>query len=107
MYVIIDKNDNVILGVGNRLDYAKNGYPMLVETNTQYVAEHVLVREIEIVPDDVNTIKYCYSDEDGLYPNPLVQETETNPWNLPQQIIDEIKEEAIAEVQKGATNGKM
>ena len=71
MYVITNKTDNVLIGMGLHLDHMSNGYPRLIDENTAYPTEMVNVFDVtEVIPEGVEQGKYCYTESEGFYKNP-------------------------------------
>ena len=95
MYIITNKRDNVILGMGERLDYMSNGYPRLMDKNIAFVAEQVNVNEAENVPSEVSVDKYCYTAEKGFYINPDWKEP--NKYGISDELLDQIKADVSSE----------
>lgn len=105
MYLITIKRNKIIQAMGKQLGYMSNGYPRLIEENIAFPSDLVNVHEVEAVPGQFEPGRYCYTPEQGFYMNPDWQEP--NKWNLPNEVIEEIKNEAIAEVQEGARDGQV
>ena len=105
MYIITSKNLKSIIGIGAKLDYMSNGYPRLVNENVAFPTEMIDVYEVSYMPEYVEENKYCYTPDQGFFENPNWKEP--NKWGIPDDIVQEIKNEAITEVQEGAKNGKM
>lgn len=106
MYIVTDALTNSIRYIFENIHPYKDGIYSELPGGTKHlmpgIKHYFLVGD---VPEYVEPDKYCYTEEAGLYPNPRY--TEPNKWNLPNEVIEEIKNEAIAEVQEGAKNGKM
>lgn len=70
MVILTKKTDNVIVEIGENLDYMKNGYPRIIEKNVAYPDWSVNVYENIEVPEEVQLHKYCYTETEGFYENP-------------------------------------
>ena len=98
MYVITDKKLNVVIDLGETLDYMENGYPRIVEKNVAFPVEMVDVYEVEDIAEGICPIKYCYTNLDGFYLNPSYSEPDPNNiYNIPDEIYLQIKEDLIGE----------
>ena len=95
MYLIIDNVTAIIRNMGEQIQYQSNGYPFIGDQ--AYLSENTHVVYVENVPDEVAAEEYCYTEQDGFYGN-------TNEWDLPDSVVQEIKNTAIAEVQEGEKN---
>lgn len=102
MYVITLKDSNELIMHGEKLDYMSNGYPILVNENTAFPNHMVDVHSIENMPEDVEDGKYCYTEEDGFWLN--LNYGEPNPYGIPNELVEQIKNDAIAQVQEGVRN---
>ena len=91
MYIIVANVNNVILGIGNKLEYLDNGYPCLVEENMAYPREWVEIYDMPEITPGVEKDKYCFTKEKGFYLNPDWEVI--NPYGIKQdkytQIIDD------------------
>lgn len=86
MYVVTNKKTNVIMEMGEKMDYMSNGYPRLVNENIAFPTWMVFVNGEEavdpkipdtiVVPDEVEPAKWCYSREKDFYLNPNYKEVE-------------------------------
>lgn len=95
MYVITGKTDNVVLGMGEALDHMSNGYPRLVNENVAFVTEQVNVNEVDSIPAEVVTDKYCYTTEQGFYLNPDWKEP--NKYGISDELLEQIKADVSSE----------
>lgn len=106
MFIITSKSKNILLMTGERLDYMDNGYPRIIDHDTAFRVEDVNVIELSTVPPEAEPYKYCYTKEKGFYSNPDYREPDqSNTYGISDDVYRAIKEQAISEVQKGATNG--
>lgn len=92
MVLIIEKTQNVILEIGEQLDYMENGYPRLVEKNIAFPDWSVNVYENVEVPKEVQSHKYCYTVEEGFCVNPEWEEP-SNPYGIPDETYNAIIDE--------------
>ena len=103
MYIITDKNTNILLGYDLELDYHSNGYPILFNLNIAFVKDNVFVFEIDELPEHVVLGKYCYTEADGFYINPnWVEPDATNTYGIPDETYHAIINDMTSEV---ANNG--
>ena len=58
MYIATSKNENVVVGNGNTVDYLSNGYPRIVEIDTAFVPEFFNIVEVDSVPEDISCLLY-------------------------------------------------
>lgn len=98
MYIIVRKEDNVILGLGKTLDYLDNGYPRLVEEDVAFVSDAVNVFEVDSIPEGVEPVKYCYTKAEGFYINPNWKEP--NPDNTYEGVSDEVFEQILSDYRE-------
>ena len=103
MYIITGKRDNDVKGYGASVTYLENGYPYIEELQTAYIPDEVQILEIDSVPEEVEIGKWCYTEEDGFYSNPMW--IEPNPYGIPDSLVEQIKNDAIAEVEEAVLNG--
>lgn len=96
MYIITDKETNRIVMVGSNLDYMPNGYPRLVDENIAFVPNSINIYETDVIPPRVESEKYCYTPQDGFYPNPNWEEP--NPYNIPNEVYNSIIDEYTNEL---------
>lgn len=92
--IAVGKINNVILSVGE-MEYWDNGYPIV--GGIAYDPEDILLFDVEEVPSDYSTYKYCYSESEGFYKNPKY--IEPNPYGIPDELVERIKNDAIADGQ--------
>ena len=97
MYLIVNKDNNVVRGYGENLHYWDNGYPILTDENIAFVKEEVDVITIETVPEEVVPYQYCYTEKDGFYKNPnWVEPDPTNTYGIPDDIYHAIIDQHTA-----------
>lgn len=102
MYIITNKRDNVILGMGERLGYMSNGYPRLLDKNIAFVTEQVNVNEVENVPSEVSVDKYCYTTEKGFYINPgWVEKDPSNIYDIPDEVYAKVIDDYTMKLLEG------
>jgi hypothetical protein len=89
MYVITNKEDNVYLMSGEKLDHMSNGYPRLVNENVAFPTEMVNVYENVTIPTDVVPCKYLYTAKNGFTTNPNY--VEPNKYGIPDTQLKEIQ----------------
>lgn len=102
MILIVEKETDILLDMDSEIDYMDNGYPRLINKDTAYVKDDVHVYEILEIPEFVETDKYCYTETAGFYLNPDYEEP--NPYGIPDELVEQIKNDAIAQVQEGVLN---
>ena len=76
MYLITNKENDIVFDWGAELDYMENGYPRLVDKNVAFVKEMVNVFENvtlrEITQKEIDSFDYCFYGIDwGYYPDPF------------------------------------
>lgn len=109
MFIITDKENNVIIDTGNAIVYWENGYPVIVEKDTAFVKEDVNVFEINELPEDFKFRKYCYTEEKSFYLNPDFSEPDpNNVYGISDELYNQIKsdyrEQLASEVTKNGYN---
>ena len=97
--IAIGIRDNVVLSAGE-LTYWDNGYPII--GGIAYAPEDILMVEVD-TPDDFEPLRYCYTESDGFYRNPKVKDP--NPYGIPDELVEQIKNDAITEVEEAVING--
>ena len=70
MFIVTDKNTNVVKGHSKTVHYWSNGYPVLDDIPCAYIKDNVNVYEVATVPDGILPNKYCYTETDGFTLNP-------------------------------------
>ncbi len=69
MFIITDKN-NKIFHISETIGYETNGN-IILDNGTQIGCfREVEVHEVDTIPNEVCTEKYCYTEADGFYENP-------------------------------------
>lgn len=76
MYIITKKEDNCYIYKGEHLDYAEGGIPFLTDENVRFPPHIFNAFDVGDIPEDIIPIRYCYTAEQGFYPNPLWMEPE-------------------------------
>ena len=68
-YILVDEN-NIIVHISETLDYQSNGN-YLVDNGELAIVKQLIanVYEVENIPEDVVSRKYCYSVEQGFFKN--------------------------------------
>ena len=98
MYIVTEKNENVILGIGKTLETLSNGYPCL--DGVSYQKEISLTHSLAEIPAEVIPLKYCYTPEQGFHHNPKFEQPDTgNIFGIPNEMYRAIKDQSIQEVQ--------
>lgn len=103
MFVITSKESNIVINYGNQLDYMSNGYPRLVVENIAFPTHMVNVYEVDSMPETIEPEKYCYTPGDGFYENP--QHLEPVGYGIDDELVEQIKNDAITEVEEAVLNG--
>lgn len=79
---------------------------VLIGDGMKYDAERFHAYEIGDMPGDYSVGRYLYMEGRGFVRNP--EYVEPNRWNLPEDIVNEIKNEGMREIQQEATkDGKV
>lgn len=105
MNIIVDRISHVLVDFDTEVEYMSNGYPRLVNKDIAFVADDVEVCTGVDIPENVVVGKYCYTAENGFYENP--DYVEPNPYGIPDELVEQIKNDTIAQVQEGVINGEM
>lgn len=112
--IIVEKSKNALVGIGIFKGYLDNGYPIITDTDgidCAYPSDLVVMYKNVVIPDGVQQSKYCYTEEKGFYENPEYEEPEapdiTNTYGISDETYYTIKNQAIAEVQKGVSDGTL
>lgn len=77
MFLIINKENDVVIAKGNTCETAVNGF--YLDKNTDHAVifgdmEHLKYVEVIEVPDTFKEGKYCYTEVDGFNINPVYKE---------------------------------
>ena len=107
MTIITDTASSRVLAVGTFKEYWPNGYPIITDENGNdiaYPTDFTTMYEDVEVPEGVEVEKYCYTPESGFYENPDYVEP-GNPYSIPDELLEQIKNDAIIEVEEAVTNG--
>ena len=79
---------------------------VLIGDGMKYDAERFHAYEIGVMPGDYSVGRYVYMGGRGFVRNP--EYVEPNKWNLPNEVIEEIKNEGLREIQQEVVEvGKM
>lgn len=93
MYLITQKNTNIMIGYGEKLEHWSNGYPVLADEKLAFVSDTVEIYEVTEVEKQVVPLQYCYNPEMGFYLNPNWQEPTENPYGLTAEQVAEIEQD--------------
>lgn len=111
MKIVANKGTFEVIAIGTFKEYWDNGYPIITDLNGMdcaYPLDFYNFFDIDSIPEDYIPGKYCYTEEKGFYLNPdYVEPDPTNTFGIPDDLYHSIKEQAIAEVQKGVSNGTL
>lgn len=92
MYLVLDKENNLILAISNTLSYQINGDPLCDE----YAIAACLVGsivEVDNIPDEVVAYNYLYND--GIY----IRIPEREPANEAEENLEEVIDILTGEVE--------
>lgn len=102
MFLITSKKDKRITDISETIGYETNGN-IILDNGTQIGCfREVDVHEVEEIPEEVCTEKYCYTEADGFY----VNENYVEPVN-PNAEMEALQEQvtnlqlALAELVEG------
>lgn len=111
MVIVTLKHDNSICYIGNdeyngssNLTYLENGYPYILENRTCYYSENFNAYSGIDTPKNVQPSEYCYDTEQGFYLNENYNKQQPNPYGIPDDLVEQIKNDAIAEIQQEVTS---
>lgn len=109
MFIVCQKEKNIVFGFGENLSYLDNGYIWLVDEDRAWPNTDSYVVEIETIPEYVKIEKYCYTEEKGFYVNPdYVEPDPTNTYGIPDDLFNQIKadyrEQLASEVTENGYN---
>lgn len=78
MYIITDK-ENIIIKISETIGYQSNGN-ILVNDGTLAIAKLLVnkVYEVDEIPEEIEEVKYCYTEEKGFYKNENYKEYYSN-----------------------------
>ena len=100
MFIITYKENNVVRTSGQNLDYLENGYPRILDTNISFPKEKVNVFEVNSIPEDFVSSKYCYTEIDGFYKNPnYIEPISENIYNIPDKTYLQITNDFINSIE--------
>lgn len=102
--IVTSKETNVIKRIGILKERWPNGYPVVsnADGDTAYPTTFTALYEIDDIPAEVEVGKYCYTPELGFYENPNY--VEPDPYGIPKELVERIKNDAIAEVEEAVVN---
>jgi hypothetical protein len=92
MYIITDNDTNRIIAIGELIQYQENDYPIVQDTNGNicaYPTTFLTGYEIEEIPEEIESEKYCYNIEQGFYINENYNEQIT-PYGINKKLYDKI-----------------
>lgn len=81
MYIITDTN-NIVYNKLETIEYTQYGQILVTEdTGFQYVIgfQTNIYEVSDEVAEDIEPFKHCYTEEDGIYPNPNYEEPVYQP----------------------------
>lgn len=106
--IITDTDTHEIMAIGTLKEYWDNGYPIITDENgndVAYPTGFTTMYENVDVPEHVIAFRFCYDPESGFYENPnWVAPDPSNSFGLPDDVYQQIKNQAITEVQEGVVN---
>lgn len=106
MYIVTSKKDNIVINFGELIEYQSNGYPKLINEDVAFPNNFVNIHEVNIMPKDIQSVKYCYTEQDSFYLNPNWKDT-NNPYGIPNETYEEIRQDIVNEIVEGVkTNGE-
>lgn len=108
MHIITDTESSRLIAVGTLKEYWPNGYPIITDANgndTAYPTNFTTMYEVYSIPDGVEPEKYCYTPEAGFYENPNYTEPSGNQYGISDELLQQIKDDTIAEVEGAVLNG--
>lgn len=82
MFVITDKETHAIYDICGNMRTDFDGFPVNEDRNIKYIPWTVDVFSAEEIPEEVEQIKFCYTPEEGFYPNPNYREPD--PFDSPE-----------------------
>ena len=91
MYLILDKTSHTVWNYDTEIEYQANGYPCLLNEKVAYPDWGVDVKEVAELPKSVEPMKYCYTEEDGIYENPNYVEPPENPYGITDELLEQIE----------------
>ena len=103
MFLITDKNNNLILDWCEEEMYSVYGDPMNAGQNMVYSMTFAQGHIVDSIPEEVKRGLYCYTGEDGFYVDPNYEEP--NPYGIPDDLLERIKNDTITEVEEAVLNG--
>lgn len=98
MYIITDKENNVLVNHGESVSYWDNGYPTF-DGILAYPTIVFNLCEVDTIPEGVEANKYCYTAEQGFYLNPdWIEPDPTNTYGISDEIYHAIINDITTEV---------
>ena len=104
MYLILDKTSHTVWNYDTEMEYQANGYPCLLNEKGPTPDGGVDVKEVTELPEYVEPMKYCYTEEDGFYENPNYIEPPENPYGIPDELVEQIKNNTVEEIRQEVLN---
>lgn len=112
MYIITEKNTHEVLYVLENVNEFDNGvYSIVNKQGTKFCVttsdsfdtyDGKIYTYVSNTPDDLIPSKYCYTENDGLYINPNY--TEPNPYGIPDELLEQIKNDTVEEIRQEVLN---
>lgn len=106
MYVVTEVNTNRVLVAGELKGYWENGYPIIADTigaECAYPHHVASIHIVDSIPEDFMPDAYSYTEEEGFYKTPGWEQA--NKYGVPVEVLEQIKDEAILEVEQEVQNG--
>lgn len=103
--ILILNHENVIVNILETVEYDERNFPKFTVDGMDFcyaVPPHEVFKVAE-VPAEVKPIEYCYSEESGFYKNPNY--IEPSGYGIPEELVEQIKTDAIAEVEEAVIDG--
>lgn len=100
MYILVYNENHAVVDIGSEVIMEHGNY-VVADNRTAYPTQTCTLYETD-VSEGICPQKYCYTPSEGFYPNPTWEEA--NKWDLPNSIVQEIKDAAIGEVQQEVIN---
>lgn len=102
LYIAVAKDTNVFIGRSATLAYWDNGYPLFPDLNRAYIPETTEIYTVDTIPGDVAEYKCCYTPVAGFYENANYKEP--NTYGIPDELLQRIKDDAVAEIEEAVAN---
>lgn len=106
MIVITVKEDDAYLSNGQELTYLDNGMPYLIDKKLAFPPEHVnIYHNVASIPAEAEYAKWCYTPEEGFYPNPSYIDPNAPPEpTYEEQVQADYREQLAKEVAQNGYN---